>query len=105
MHEDRPATALGNDRIELLTLNKGGAFVSLILMDDSGKTNPMWNPVALARMTKRPSRFGDSLGHFLCWDSGEAEQLIPKGTRTAFQAEGSGGLDPNPGNTGSVWCE
>ena len=29
--ETRPATALENDKIELLTLNKGGAFVSLLL--------------------------------------------------------------------------
>lgn len=66
--ETRPATALENDKIELLTLNKGGAFVSLILKDDAEKMNPMWNPVALARMTNGPSRFGDSLGHFLCVD-------------------------------------
>lgn len=66
--EDRPATALENDKIELLTLNRGGAFVSLVLKDDAEKLNPMWNPVALARMTKGPARFGDSLGHFLCVD-------------------------------------
>ena len=66
--ESRPATALENEKIELLTLNKGGAFVSLILKDDADKMNPMWNPVALARMTNGPSRFGDSLGHFLCVD-------------------------------------
>jgi len=66
--ESRPATALENEKIELLTLNKGGAFVSLVLKDDAEKMNPMWNPVALSRMTKGPSRFGDSLGHFLCVD-------------------------------------
>ncbi len=66
--ETRPATALENEKIELLTLNNGGAFVSLVLKDDAGKMNPMWNPVALARMTKGPARFGDSLGHFLCVD-------------------------------------
>lgn len=66
--ESRPATALENDKIELLTLNKGGAFVSLILKDDAAKMNPMWNPVALSRMTNGPSRFGDSLGHFVCVD-------------------------------------
>jgi len=66
--ESRPATALENEKIELLTLNNGGAFVSLTLKDDAEKVNPMWNPVALARMTNGPSRFGDSLGHFLCVD-------------------------------------
>ena len=66
--ETRSATALENEKIELLTLNNGGAFVSLILKDDAEKMNPMWNPVALARMTKGSARFGDSLGHFLCVD-------------------------------------
>jgi hypothetical protein len=66
--ETRPATALENEKIELLTLNKGGAFVSLTLKDDAEKMNPMWNPIALARMTKSQGRFGDSLGHFLCVD-------------------------------------
>ncbi|MBM3784279.1 MAG: hypothetical protein FJW30_07945 [Acidobacteria bacterium] len=66
--ETRPATAFENDKLELLVLNKGGAFASLILKDDSEKLNPMWNPAALARMTKGPSRFGDSIGHFVCVD-------------------------------------
>lgn len=66
--EGRPATVIGNDKLELTVLNKGGAFASLVLKDDPGKMNPMWNPVALARMTNGPSRFGDSLGHFVCVD-------------------------------------
>ena len=66
--EGRPAVSLANDKIELLTLPKGGAFVSLTLKDDPEKMNPMWNPIALARMAKMPSRFGDSLGHFVCVD-------------------------------------
>jgi hypothetical protein len=66
--ETRPATALENDRIELLTLNRGGAFASLVLKDDPEKMNPMWNPIALAKMTGGPARFGDSIGHFVCVD-------------------------------------
>jgi len=66
--EGRPATALENEKIELLTLDKGGAFASLLLKDDAAKLNPMWNPAALARLTKSPGRFGDSIGHFLCVD-------------------------------------
>jgi len=66
--ESRPATAIENDKIELLVLNKGGAFASLLLKDDADKMNPMWNPVALARMTNGPARFGDSIGHFVCVD-------------------------------------
>ena len=66
--ESRPATALENDRLELLVLNKGGAFASLVLKDDPGKMNPMWNPVALARRAGQAERFGDSVGHFVCVD-------------------------------------
>lgn len=66
--ETRPAIAIENDKIELLVLNKGGAFASLLLKDDADKMNPMWNPVALARMTNSSSHFGDSLGHFVCVD-------------------------------------
>ena len=66
--ETRPATALENDRIELLVLNKGGAFASLTLKDDAGKMNPLWNPVMLARKEGREGRFGDSIGHFVCVD-------------------------------------
>lgn len=66
--EGRPGVALENDKIELITLNKGGAFVSLRLKNDAKKINPMWDPIRLARETGAPSRFGDSLGHFVCVD-------------------------------------
>jgi hypothetical protein len=67
-YESRPATALENDKIELLTMNKGGSFASLTLKDDPGKMNPMWNPAALARQAGQRERFGDSFGHFVCVD-------------------------------------
>lgn len=66
--EDRPGLALENDRVELITLSKGGAFASLLLKDDAGKMNPMWNPIAGARTAGDPPRFGDSIGHFVCVD-------------------------------------
>jgi len=66
--EKRPAAALENDKVELLVFNKGGAFASLLLKDDSAKMNPMWNPAALARKAGQPERFGDSFGHFVCVD-------------------------------------
>lgn len=66
--EGRPATVVENDKIELLVLNRGGAFASLLLKDDASKTNPMWNPIALARQSGGPQRFGDSIGHFVCVD-------------------------------------
>ncbi len=66
--ESRPATAIENDKIELLVLNRGGSFGSLLLKDDPGKMNPMWNPAMLARQANQPARSGDSLGHFVCVD-------------------------------------
>ena len=66
--ETRPATAMENDRVELLVLNRGGAFASLTLKDDPGKMNPLWNPVMMARKAGQAGRFGDSIGHFLCVD-------------------------------------
>ena len=66
--EGLPGTLLDNGRLELITLDRGGAFVSLILKDDARRINPIWNPILLARQTKGPSRFGSSLGHFVCVD-------------------------------------
>jgi hypothetical protein len=66
--EKIPATALENEKLELLVLNKGGAFASLTLKDDAGKMNPLWNPALLARNAGQPSRFGASGGHFVCVD-------------------------------------
>lgn len=66
--EGRPATVLENDKLTLTVLNNGGTFASLLLKDDSGKMDPMWNPVRLARETGGPTRFGDSIGHFVCVD-------------------------------------
>ena len=66
--EGRPGVVLENDQLELITLTKGGAFVSLRLKSDAKKTNPMWDPIRMARETGGPSRFGESLGHFVCVD-------------------------------------
>lgn len=66
--EGRPATIVENDKITLTVLNKGGAFASLLLKEDSEKMDPMWNPARLARETGGPPRFGDSIGHFVCVD-------------------------------------
>ena len=66
--ETRPVTAVENDKIELLVMNTGGAFASLLLKDDPAKLNPMWNPALLARNAGQKPRFGDSMGHFVCVD-------------------------------------
>jgi hypothetical protein len=67
-YEGRKATILSNDKIELWTLDRGGAFAKLILKDDSKQVNPMWEPARMAREAGSPPRFGDSLGHFVCVD-------------------------------------
>ncbi|MDX2266643.1 MAG: hypothetical protein NW208_00965 [Bryobacter sp.] len=67
-YEGRPATRLANDKIELLTVDKGGAFASLRLLDDARKVNPMWEPGRMVREAGGTPRFGDSMGHFVCVD-------------------------------------
>lgn len=67
-YEGRDGTLLANDKIELITLDKGGAFVSLVLKDDAKKLNPMWEPIRMGREAGRQGTLGDSLGHFVCVD-------------------------------------
>jgi hypothetical protein len=66
--EGREGYKLANDKIELTVVRKGASFVSLVLAQDSGKTNPLWNPAMLAREKNQPPRFGNSVGHFVCVD-------------------------------------
>jgi hypothetical protein len=40
----------------------------LVLTQDPGRLNPLWNPAMLAREKNQPPRFGNSLGHFVCVD-------------------------------------
>jgi hypothetical protein len=65
--EHQPAIRVANDRLELLVLPQGGAFASILLQSDTGKTNPLWDPLRYARETGR-SQFGSSIGHFVCVD-------------------------------------
>ena len=66
--EERKGMVLENDRLELIMLSQGGAFVSLVLKDDPEKMSPLWNPIRAAREAGRPPRFGSSIGHFTCVD-------------------------------------
>ncbi|MEZ5403653.1 MAG: hypothetical protein R2729_28490 [Bryobacteraceae bacterium] len=66
--EERPATIVENDKLELTVLNRGGAFASLVLKSDPAKMSPMWNPIQAARERNEQRRFGDSVGHFVCVD-------------------------------------
>lgn len=66
--EGRNAIVIENDKIELLLLPQGGAFASLTLKDDREKTNPMWNPLKLAREAGQDVNAVTSTGHFVCVD-------------------------------------
>jgi hypothetical protein len=65
--ENRPAIVIGNDRLELTVLPQGGAFASVILKGDNGKTNPLWDPLRYSRETGRQNE-GGAIGHFVCVD-------------------------------------
>jgi hypothetical protein len=66
--EGLPALRLSNDRIALTVLPEGGAMAEIILADDQQKTDPLWNPVAIARQVglKPPTNY--YRGHFVCVD-------------------------------------
>ncbi len=64
----RPALVLSNDRLDLTILPLGGAMVQLLLRDDPGRINPMWDSFRAAEDEGRPPRWGSSVGHFVCVD-------------------------------------
>jgi hypothetical protein len=65
--EGQPALVLANDRLELIVLPQGGALASIVLKKDTGKINPLWDPLRYAREGGKQS-FGTSIGHFVCVD-------------------------------------
>jgi hypothetical protein len=66
--EGRSGYSLSNGAIDLIVLEKGATFASLVDTNDASKLNPLWNPAMLARESKQPPRFGNSIGHFVCVD-------------------------------------
>jgi hypothetical protein len=66
--EGRPAYKLTNGKLELIVLEKGTSFASLILTEDGEKMNPMWEPIRMAREAGQQGTFGESIGHFVCVD-------------------------------------
>ncbi len=65
--EGRPALLLDNGKLELTVFPQGGAFVRLLIKEDSRRINPIWDPLRDARETGK-SQFGQSVGHFVCVD-------------------------------------
>lgn len=66
--EGHPAVLLGNDKLELLVLKQGASVASVILRDDPGKVNPLWDPARMARELSGRSNFSSGTGQFLCVD-------------------------------------
>jgi hypothetical protein len=71
-YEDHPALVIANDKIEAVVLIQGASIASLVLRQDPGKLNPMWNPQRLARDCGQQSSSvfpkGPGFGHFVCVD-------------------------------------
>jgi hypothetical protein len=66
--EGLPALDFSNDRLTLTMLADGGAFGQILLRDDAGKINPLWNPMRFARENGQKSQPGNFRGHFVCVD-------------------------------------
>ena len=66
--EGLQALLLANDKIELTVVPEGGAMTAIVLVEDAAKTNPLWNPIRVAREAglTRPANF--YRGHFVCVD-------------------------------------
>ena len=66
--EGRAGVEMSNDKLALVILTKGGALASVVLRDDPGRLNPMWNPLRMARDSGTLRRRGVGSGHFVCVD-------------------------------------
>jgi hypothetical protein len=69
--EGNPGLEFSNDKVALVMLPNGGAFVSLTLKGAKSTgpvANPMWDPIRMAREAGARQSFGRSQGHFLCVD-------------------------------------
>lgn len=66
--EGRAALLLENDKIGLTILEQGTTMPRLLLKADRSGTNPLWDPIRMARELGRNNNFGGSIGHFLCAD-------------------------------------
>src|SRR5580693_3692228 len=68
-YEEMPAVEMSNDKLQLTVLTTGSTIASVVMSDDPGKLNPLWNPIRIAREQGRAmGQFSGSLGHFVCVD-------------------------------------
>jgi hypothetical protein len=66
--EDRPAVLMSNGKLSLTVLPDGAMLAGVLLNDDSTKTNPLWEPIRMAREASERRTFTGGLGHFICLD-------------------------------------
>ncbi len=66
--EGYPAVTLSNGKLELSVTLKGSTLASLVLLDDSDKLSPLWNPIRMARELGQEHKFDGGAGHFICVD-------------------------------------
>lgn len=66
--EGHPAMVLSNGKIELSVTMLGGSFAKLLLTDDAGAINPLWEPGRMARELGGKPEFRGGTGHFVCVD-------------------------------------
>src|SRR4051794_31929703 len=56
----RPSIHLSNDKLQVTLLQDGGSVASIVLRDDPGHLNPLWDPAGVETA---------GVGHFLCVDA------------------------------------
>jgi hypothetical protein len=66
--ESQPAVVLSNDKLELTVTLLGASFAKLLLRDDAGALNPLWEPARMSRELGGKAEFRGSTGHFICAD-------------------------------------
>jgi hypothetical protein len=59
---------LSNGTVELTFLPQGASMASVVLIDDSEKMNPLWNPVRMNREQGRAAKPSSMTGHMICVD-------------------------------------
>ena len=65
--EGKPSLSLANGKLELTVLVQGTSMADLVMLDDTERLSPLWNPARMARELGRPSEFSGT-GHFVCVD-------------------------------------
>jgi hypothetical protein len=66
--EGQPGFVLANGALELTVLERGSTLASVVLVDDTEKISPLWNPIRMAREVGEKNIFDSATGHFVCVD-------------------------------------